>query len=578
MNRLALAPCSLALFIAPLAHAQSPLTLEDLFPAGVVNDPVVLTAPQDDARIFIAGQDGVIHIVDQGVLLPAPFLDLSSVITYSTFVGFRALTFHPDYASNGRFFVWYDAPPLGAGLHDAVLTEFTVSAGDPNVADVMSLREVIRIPQTVGGHGGGMLAFGHDGMLYASIGDGGEQGDPNCNAQNGAVLSGKVLRLDVDGTLPYEVPTNNPFTTDPTVLNEIWHLGLRNAWRGTFDRLTGDLYLSDVGQNSREEVNFVPAGVGGLNFGWKVEEGTHCYSTASCAAVALCGAVNYTEPIHDYTIVSAECSIIGGYVFRGSSMDWMRGAYFFTDWCSGRVWSLRHDGTAVTQLTEHTAELGGALSFPVSFGEDAAGELYVIQQDGRIARITSDDPSTSLCSGDGGDQLGCTDCPCANNAPIGTIGGCLNSAATSPRLLASGDPSVTLGAGLTTDLRFGASGLPPIAFSILNSGDSIAPQNMSNPCFGLDSGATSAFYDGLRCAVGNTRRHGGRSSDSMGDIGLTNNPWGGEGGPPAGIAASAGGFSAGQTRNFQLIHRDDPLLGCQRGLNTSQAAAVTFTP
>ncbi len=189
-------------------------------------------------------------------------------------------------------------------------------------------------------------------------------------------------------------------------------------------------------------------------------------------------------------------------------------------------------------------------------------------------------PFSDTCNGDGGDQMGCTDCPCGNNAPAvmgGTIGGCENSAFSSSRLLPSGDPSVSLPPGDTSDLRFGVSGTPPNAFCILNSGDNVAPQGMANPCFGLDSGVQSATFDGLRCAVGNTLRHGGRSADVNGDVGVTNNPWGGEGGPPVGLAV-AGGFAAGQTRVFQAIHREDPAAVCNTGLNTTQAVRLTFAP
>ncbi len=189
------------------------------------------------------------------------------------------------------------------------------------------------------------------------------------------------------------------------------------------------------------------------------------------------------------------------------------------------------------------------------------------------------DPSAGFpthCNGDGGDQLGCTNCPCNNNAPIGTIGGCLNSANTSARLIASGDPSVSLPAGSNADLRFSLSGAPANAFCILNAGDAVAPQNIANPCFGANSGVQAIVYDGLRCVIENTRRHGGRSADFNGDVGVTNNPWGGEGGPNIGIAA-AGSYIAGQTRFFQVVNRDDVTLSCMRGLNTSQAIEVTFT-
>ncbi len=181
------------------------------------------------------------------------------------------------------------------------------------------------------------------------------------------------------------------------------------------------------------------------------------------------------------------------------------------------------------------------------------------------------------CNGDGGDQLGCADCPCNNNAPVGTIGGCLNSSGNGTRLLASGDRSVSLPPGDTTDLRFAAQGVPSNAFCVLNSGDTLAPTNVANPCFGTGNGVTSVFFDGLRCAVQNTLRHGGRAADANGEVGVTNNPWGGEGSPAVGIAV-AGAFAAGQTRYFQIIHRDDPLVVCSRGLNSSQAVTVTFTP
>lgn len=184
----------------------------------------------------------------------------------------------------------------------------------------------------------------------------------------------------------------------------------------------------------------------------------------------------------------------------------------------------------------------------------------------------------NLCNGDGGDQLGCTDCPCGNNATAGTVGGCLNSSSQSSRLIGSGSRSVSLPAGAAHDLKFAAAGVPPNAFCLLQSGDSVAPGGMANPCFGQDSGTQAAAFDGLRCAIMNTRRHGGRTADLSGQVGFTSAPWGGEGGPPAGIANAGGGFLAGQTRYFQVVHRDNPTLGCMRGLNTSQAVEVTFNP
>lgn len=221
-----------------------------------------------------------------------------------------------------------------------------------------------------------------------------------------------------------------------------------------------------------------------------------------------------------------------------------------------------------------TASSGSTLAYQLSFTDWVGNErVEVFESVGGPGAV-----GTSLCNGDGGDQMGCTNCPCGNNSAVGTVGGCLNGAGTGARLAATGDPSVSLPSGSTSDLRFALSGAPGLAFCILNSGDGVAPGGMANPCFGLGSGVQSIQFDGLRCAITNTRRHGGRSADANGDVGATNNPWGGEGGPPVGLAVAGGGFASGQTRYFQVINRDDPLLSCMRGLNTSQAIEITFAP
>lgn len=212
----------------------------------------------------------------------------------------------------------------------------------------------------------------------------------------------------------------------------------------------------------------------------------------------------------------------------------------------------------------------GDTVFRLKFSDGSEGVFTTAELNGATG--------TSFCSGDGGNQMGCTNCPCGNNALAGTVGGCLNSANTSSRLMASGSTSVSLPPSITTDLRLALSGVPPNAFCILNSGDAVAPGNPANPCFGMNSGAQAIVFDGLRCAITNTRRHGGRSADVSGDVGVTNNPWGGEGGPPIGLAQAFGGFMAGQTRYFQSINRDDPLAICMRGLNTSQAIKIDFIP
>ena len=192
--------------------------------------------------------------------------------------------------------------------------------------------------------------------------------------------------------------------------------------------------------------------------------------------------------------------------------------------------------------------------------------------------VAGDPEYPNLCNGDGGDGIGCTNCPCSNNAAAGTIGGCLNSASTSAKLVASGSASVSLPSLSTFDLRFGLCSAPPAAFAVLTSGDAVATQNTSNPCFGMDSGIQSSLFDGLRCAIQNIRRHGGRPANSNGDVGIDTNPWGGEGGPNAGIAQASAGFASGQTRFFQVVHREQATLSCMTGLNTSQAIEITFEP
>ncbi len=256
-------------------------------------------------------------------------------------------------------------------------------------------------------------------------------------------------------------------------------------------------------------------------------------------------------------------------ISNGKMLRTDRWAYMSYSDGSEELYDMRNDPK---QFTNRIADpnLSG-IKFQLSAQLDEAFQEMLMSQTDLLLAVPS------FCDGDGGDQVGCTNCPCMNNAVAGSKGGCLNSSGSGTRLHASGDPSVSLIAGSLLDLRFSVSGAPPTAFCILNSGDNVAPLNMANPCFGLNSGVQALQFDGLRCAVTNTRRHGGRSADADGNVGETQNPWGGEGGPNAGIAGSSG-FVAGQTRSFQIINRDDPLLVCMRGLNTSQALSVTMTP
>ena len=343
--------------------------------ASGLHRPVLACAPAGDtARLFILEQwTGQIRILANGALLPVPFLDLGSSITVGDDQGARSMAFHPDYAQNGFVFVTYIDR---AG--DLVLARFHVSS-DPDVADLMSQEIVLTIDEPGTNHSGGMIAFGpRDGYLYFATGDGGPGHDPDNRAQDPAQLLGKMLRIDVDVPKGYGIPDDNPFVGPGDPRDEIWAFGLRHPWRFSFDRLTGDLFLGDVGQASREEIDFQPAGSpGGLNYGWRCEEGTLCTGLGGCE----CGAKALTPPIHEYDH-GAGCSVIGGYVYRGCAVPDLQGSYFFTDYCSQRIFSFHYDGAAISDFRDRTQELepssGGPIEAPFSFGEDARGELYIL--------------------------------------------------------------------------------------------------------------------------------------------------------------------------------------------------------
>ncbi len=245
------------------------------------------------------------------------------------------------------------------------------------------------IPQPFSNHNGGNIQFGPDGYLYVGTGDGGSAGDPSCNAQNGLSLLGKLLRIDVNGAT--RVPPTNPFVGNTAYRGEIWSLGLRNPWRWSFDRSTGDLWIADVGQNLIEEVDFAPASsTGGENYGWKIMEGNNCFSTSACAAsVPTCGSPALRAPIWTYPH-GIECSITGGYRYRGCAIPDLDGWYFCADYCSSKIWSLRFNGSAVTQIVDRTTELRpatGTISSITSFGEDWDGEILIVGQAGTVWKI-----------------------------------------------------------------------------------------------------------------------------------------------------------------------------------------------
>jgi len=319
--------------------------------------------PDGSGRLFVIEKAGRIRIIQNDQLIETPFLDITDrVRSTGNEQGLLGLAFHPQYAQNGRFFVNY----TDNNGHN-VIARFQVS-GDPNIAEPNSEVKLLNVDDPFPNHNGGVLAFGPDGYLYAGLGDGGSQGDPFGNAQNTGVLLGKILRLDVDSGEPYAIPSDNPFG------NEVWAYGLRNPWRLSFDKLTNDLYIGDVGQNTWEEIDFLPAGSpGGTNFGWNFQEGAHDYKGG--------GPEGMFDPVAEYSHMEGGCSVTGGYVYRGSMPEW-NGIYLYGDYCTGMIWGLIHsDSGWQSQLL---FDLDVTIT---SFGQDESGELYLLSDSGGVFRL-----------------------------------------------------------------------------------------------------------------------------------------------------------------------------------------------
>ncbi|HEY8370908.1 MAG TPA: PQQ-dependent sugar dehydrogenase, partial [Thermodesulfobacteriota bacterium] len=364
---------------APGTPGDVPVRLEAV--ASGLSFPLLLTAPPGDtSRLFIVEKGGTIRIVENGRLLPTPFLDISALVSKGGEQGLLGLAFHPDYRDNRRFFVNYTDTE-----GDTQVVRYEAFADRPNEADPASRTPILTVEQPFGNHNGGHLAFGPDGYLYIGLGDGGSGNDPHGHGQNPATLLGAMLRIDVDradparGT-PYAVPPDNPFVGRTDAQPEIWAIGLRNPWRFSFDRATGDLYIGDVGQGAREEIDVAPGTAAGLNYGWAAMEGTLCRRTDGC------GGRGYTLPVLEYqTHRDGTCSVTGGYVYRGSAIPDLQGTYFYADYCAGWVRSFRYvGGRAADPRVWPTLAPGGNVP---SFGEDAQGELYVLSSNGTVYRI-----------------------------------------------------------------------------------------------------------------------------------------------------------------------------------------------
>lgn len=337
------------------------------FPTSAVN--------AGDDRLFLTLRDGRIVIFSGGAVLPNPFLDIRSLVDTDGEGGLLSAAFHPRFAQNGFVFVNY----TDRASFDTIVARYQVSAGNPNQADPGSARVLLRIDQPFSNHNGGQIQFGPDGYLYIGMGDGGAANDPDCRAQRGDTLLGKMLRIDVDQSVNsapfYGIPADNPFRSgNDGIPDEIWASGFRNPWRFSFDRSTGDLYVGDVGQGQREEIDRQPASSnGGENYGWKVMEGTLCFSTASCPGTTPpCNSSALTLPILEYQNAGDNCSVIGGYVYRGTAVPQLAGHYVFGDLCSGQIWAARMNGSA--WQVWRAAEVAQNL---IAFGEDRRGELYV---------------------------------------------------------------------------------------------------------------------------------------------------------------------------------------------------------
>lgn len=369
---LPLAALAAAIPLAASSQPNPPVRLAVQALQDRYDQPVFVTSPVGDGRLFVVDQPGRIWIVQNGDALREPFLDIRNITTFGGEQGLLGLAFHPDFARNGRFFINHTDRN-----GDTRVAEYRVSSANPNVADPASGVTMISIPDPAGNHNGGWLGFGPDGYLYIANGDGGGGGDPFDNGQNLNGLFAKILRIDVNQMSPYSIPPTNPYARGGGQ-PEAFFTGLRNPWRVAFDG--NNIYIADVGQGAWEEINVVTTAQGGANFGWSVMEGTHCYDARTC------NNSGFVMPVYEYSHTSGGCSVTGGYVYRGSAIPEIQGQYFFGDYCAGFVRSFRYANGAATEVIDWTSQLGDVGNI-TSFGVDAAGELYITSTNGRVYKI-----------------------------------------------------------------------------------------------------------------------------------------------------------------------------------------------
>ncbi|MEZ5359369.1 MAG: PQQ-dependent sugar dehydrogenase [Candidatus Zixiibacteriota bacterium] len=403
MQHILFLACSLCLFAASFTQGAA-LTTEKI--AGGFTRPIFLTAPPGDTtRIIVVQQTGLARLIKNGVLQATPFLDLTGKLSPGFEQGFLCMAFHPLYPDSNYIYVNY-TNIVGA----LVIARFEVTDLSLDFADASSEEILLTIAEPESNHNGGTIFFGpNDGYLYVSLGDGGGGGDQHGTIGNGQSLTtllGKIIRIDINHGLPYAIPADNPFVGTASALDEIWAYGLRNPWRVGLDQSNGDLYIADVGQSSWEELNYQPGmSTGGENYGWRLMEGAHCYNPSTG-----CDPGGLTYPLTEYSS-SLGCSIIAGFVYRGCRIPDLDGTFFYADWCTASIWSLKVVGGIVTDSTNRTTELDppGAdqINQPSSFGLDAAGELYIIDHgDGEVYKIVPADSTLPSC-----DQADCCQVP-----------------------------------------------------------------------------------------------------------------------------------------------------------------------
>ncbi len=514
----------LALGFSLALPAQSQTLKGVRLTAGLSAPLYACAAPGDTSRIFIVQQGGLIRILKNGSLLATPFMNLSTKILIGSEQGLLGMAFHPNYASNGFFFVSYTRAGDGA----SIVERYTVS-GNPDVGNPATFVPIVGpVAQPESNHNGGGIQFGADGMLYFGLGDGGGGNDQHGaigNGQLGTTLLGKMLRYDVNIAPPY-IPANNPFVNDPNVRDEIWDLGMRNPWRWSFDRVTGAMFIGDVGQGAVEEIDIEPAGAGGRNYGWRCMEGLNCTGLSGCT----CNAPALTLPVDTYSH-SFGCSVTGGYMYRGCAMPALQGTYFYADYCSARIWSFTYDivtgakGPTIERTSQLAPGGGMAINSITSFGEDGYGEILIVDGGGELYKITSTtqvdcnhnliDDVCDLAYGNSLDVNG-NGIPdeCDGAPPFLYCSGKFTSSGCAPTMAKVGYSSATLGSGFivrATDcmnnkpglLLYGVSGQAALPFQGgtlcisapvkrtpgTNSGGSPAPADDCTGVFEIDFNA-----------------------------------------------------------------------------------------